>query len=359
MKNMLITGGAGFIGANFTRYILQNDPQARIVNLDLLTYAGSLENLRDLPGESRYTFVHGDICDRELIGRLINDHAINIIVHFAAETHVDRSIFGPSAFVQTNVIGAFTLLDAARKAWLEDKVVPIEQARFHHISTDEVFGSLQPEDPPFSETTPYAPRSPYAASKASSDHLALAYHHTYGLPVTITNCSNNYGPYQFPEKLIPLMIANALERKPLPVYGDGQQIRDWLHVEDHCEAIYRVLQNGRLGETYLVGGDNQTRNLDLVQTLCAIMDEVRPGAPHTDLIRFVPDRPGHDRRYAIDASKIHTELGWAPRHNLRDGLRQTVQWYLDHPQWIEAIRDQGGYQDWIERNYAQRTEERS
>ncbi|GJQ52395.1 MAG: dTDP-glucose 4,6-dehydratase [Anaerolineaceae bacterium] len=359
MKNMLITGGAGFIGANFTRYILQNDPQARIINLDLLTYAGSLENLRDLPGESRYTFVHGDICDRELIGRLINDHAINIIVHFAAETHVDRSIFGPSAFVQTNVIGAFTLLDAARKAWLEDKVVPVEQARFHHISTDEVFGSLQPEDPPFSEITPYAPRSPYAASKASSDHLALAYHHTYGLPVTITNCSNNYGPYQFPEKLIPLMIANALERKPLPVYGDGQQIRDWLHVEDHCEAIYRVLQNGRLGETYLVGGDNQTRNLDLVQTLCAIMDEVRPGAPHTDLIRFVPDRPGHDRRYAIDASKIHTELGWAPRHNLRDGLRQTVQWYLDHPQWIEAIRDQGGYQDWIERNYAQRTEERS
>ncbi|MEB2334453.1 MAG: dTDP-glucose 4,6-dehydratase [Anaerolineaceae bacterium] len=359
MKNMLITGGAGFIGANFTRYILQNDPQAQIVNLDLLTYAGSLENLRDLPDESRYTFVNGDICDRELIGRLINDHAINIIVHFAAETHVDRSIFGPSTFVQTNVIGAFTLLDAARKAWLEDKVVPVEQARFHHISTDEVFGSLQPEDPPFSETTPYAPRSPYAASKASSDHLALAYHHTYGLPVTITNCSNNYGPYQFPEKLIPLMIANALERKPLPVYGDGQQIRDWLHVEDHCEAIYRVLQNGRLGETYLVGGDNQTRNLDLVQTLCAIMDEVRPGAPHTDLIRFVPDRPGHDRRYAIDASKIHAELGWAPRHNLRDGLRQTVQWYLDHPQWIEAIRDQGGYQDWIERNYAQRTEERS
>ncbi|OQY88666.1 MAG: dTDP-glucose 4,6-dehydratase [Anaerolineae bacterium UTCFX1] len=356
---MLITGGAGFIGANFTRYILQNDPQAQIVNLDLLTYAGSLENLRDLPDESRYTFVNGDICDRELIGRLINDHAINIIVHFAAETHVDRSIFGPSTFVQTNVIGAFTLLDAARKAWLEDKVVPVEQARFHHISTDEVFGSLQPEDPPFSETTPYAPRSPYAASKASSDHLALAYHHTYGLPVTITNCSNNYGPYQFPEKLIPLMIANALERKPLPVYGDGQQIRDWLHVEDHCEAIYRVLQNGRLGETYLVGGDNQTRNLDLVQTLCAIMDEVRPGAPHTDLIRFVPDRPGHDRRYAIDASKIHAELGWAPRHNLRDGLRQTVQWYLDHPQWIEAIRDQGGYQDWIERNYAQRTEERS
>lgn len=359
MKNMLITGGAGFIGANFTRYILQNDPQAQIVNLDLLTYAGSLENLRNLPDESRYTFVNGDICDRELIGRLINDHAINIIVHFAAETHVDRSIFGPSTFVQTNVIGAFTLLDAARKAWLEDKVVPVEQARFHHISTDEVFGSLQPEDPPFSETTPYAPRSPYAASKASSDHLALAYHHTYGLPVTITNCSNNYGPYQFPEKLIPLMIANALERKPLPVYGDGQQIRDWLHVEDHCEAIYRVLQNGRLGETYLVGGDNQTRNLDLVQTLCAIMDEVRPGAPHTDLIRFVPDRPGHDRRYAIDASKIHAELGWAPRHNLRDGLRQTVQWYLDHPQWIEAIRDQGGYQDWIERNYAQRTEERS
>lgn len=355
MKSMLVTGGAGFIGANFVRYMLQNDQQVRVVNLDMLTYAGSLENLRDLPDVSRHTFVCGDICDREVVGRLMKDHAVDTIVHFAAESHVDRSIVGPSAFVQTNVVGTFNLLDTAKKVWLEDKILPLDQVRFHHISTDEVFGSLSPDDPPFSETTPYAPRSPYAASKASSDHLVRAYQHTFGLPVTITNCSNNYGPYQFPEKLIPLMIVNALEGRPLPVYGDGQQIRDWLHVEDHCEAICHTLQNGRVGETYLVGGDNQTRNLDLVQTLCGIMDEVRPAAaPHSNLIQFVPDRPGHDRRYAIDASKIHSELGWSPRHDLRTGLRKTILWYLDHPEWIEAIRKQGGYHDWIERNYTQR-----
>ncbi|HMM99229.1 MAG TPA: dTDP-glucose 4,6-dehydratase [Anaerolineales bacterium] len=356
MKNILVTGGAGFIGANFVRYILQAEPGAHVINLDLLTYAGSLENLRDLPDESRHTFVRGDICDRPLVERLMRDYAVDTIVHFAAETHVDRSIVGPSAFIQTNVVGAFTLLDVAKKVWLEDKVVPSEQARFHHISTDEVFGSLEPDDPPFSETTAYAPRSPYASSKASSDHLARAYHHTYGLPVTITNCSNNYGPYQFPEKLIPLMIANAIEGKPLPVYGDGRQIRDWLHVEDHCSAVYRVLQSGRDGETYMVGGDNQTHNLDLVHTLCDIMDELRPAAaPHADLIRFVPDRPGHDRRYAIDTTRIRSELGWSPRYNLQKGLSETVLWYLDHPQWIEAIRKGGDYQAWIEKNYAQRS----
>ncbi len=355
MKNMLVTGGAGFIGANFVRYALQTDSQARVINLDLLTYAGSLENLRDLPDPSRHIFVQGDICDRELVERLMKDHAIDTVVHFAAETHVDRSIVGPAAFVQTNIVGAFTLLEAAKKVWLDEKFLPLEQVRFHHISTDEVFGSLTPDEPSFSETTPYAPRSPYAASKAASDHLARAYCHTYGLPVTITNCSNNYGPYQFPEKFMPLMITNAFEWKSLPVYGDGMQIRDWLHVEDHCEAIYRVLQDGRTGETYLIGGDNQTRNIDLLQTLCEIMDEIHPGSDsYSTLIRFVPDRPGHDRRYAINTSKIRAELGWRPRHNLRDGLLETVRWYLDHPKWIEAIRSQGGYQDWIEQNYNQR-----
>ncbi len=355
MKNMLVTGGAGFIGANFVRYTLQTNPQARVVDLDLLTYAGSLENLRDLPDPSRHVFVQGDICDRELVERLMKDYAIDAIVHFAAETHVDRSIVGPAAFIQTNAVGTFTLLEAARKVWLDEKFLPIEQVRFHHISTDEVFGSLSPDEPPFSETTPYAPRSPYAASKAASDHLARAYSHTYGLPLTITNCSNNYGPYQFPEKFLPLMITNALEWKSLPVYGDGMQIRDWLHVEDHCEAIHRVLRDGQVGETYLIGGDNQTHNIDLLHTLCEIMDEVHPASDsYSTLIRFVPDRPGHDRRYAINPSKIRAELGWSPRRNLRDGLLETVRWYLDHPEWIQAIRSQGNYQDWIEQNYAKR-----
>jgi dTDP-glucose 4,6-dehydratase len=356
MKTILVTGGAGFIGVNFVRYILQAEPGVQVINLDLLTYAGSLENLRDLSDEPRHIFVRGDICDRQLVERLMTEYAVDTIVHFAAETHVDRSIVGPSAFIQTNIVGTFTLLDVAKKVWLEDKIVPVGQARFHHISTDEVFGSLTPEEAPFSEITAYAPRSPYAASKASSDHLVRSYHHTYGLPVTITNCSNNYGPHQFPEKLIPLMIANALEGNPLPVYGDGQQIRDWLHVEDHCSAIYRTLQNGRVGETYAVGGDNETRNLDLVQTLCAIMDELYPvSAPHSNLIRFVPDRPGHDRRYAIDTTKIRAELGWSPRHHLRDGLRKTILWYVEHSNWIDAIRKGVDYQDWIEKNYTQRS----
>ena len=355
MKNMLVTGGAGFIGANFVRYVLKTDSQARVVNLDLLTYAGSIENLRDLPDTARHTFVQGDICDRELIEQLMKDHAIDTVIHFAAETHVDRSIVGPAAFIQTNVVGTFTLLEAARKLWLEEKNLPADRVRFHHISTDEVFGSLSPDEPAFSETTSYAPRSPYAASKAASDHLARAYSHTYGLPVTITNCSNNYGPYQFPEKFLPLMIANALEWKSLPVYGDGTQIRDWLHVEDHCEAIYRTLQDGRLGETYLIGGDNQTQNIDLLHALCEIMDEIRPmPESYSTLIQFVPDRPGHDRRYAVDATKMRAELGWRPRHNLKDGLLETVRWYLDHPEWIKAIHSRGSYQGWIKENYSQR-----
>ncbi len=354
MKNVLVTGGAGFIGANFVRYLLKTDPDMRIVNLDLLTYAGSPENLKDLPDPDRHVFVQGDICDAGLVDRLLADYGVDTIVHFAAETHVDRSILGPGAFVQTNVVGTFTLLDSARKAWLTEKRVD-GPVRFHHISTDEVFGTLAPGEPAFDENTPYAPRSPYAASKAASDHLVRAYGITYSLPVTITNCSNNYGPYQFPEKLIPLMVANAASGQPLPVYGDGQQIRDWLHVEDHCEAIHLVLQKGQLGQTYLIGGDNQTPNLVIVNTLCEIMDELQPAtAPHSDLIRFVADRPGHDRRYDVDTRKIKAELGWQPRHTFREGLLETVQWYLEHPDWVTAIRAQGGYQDWIDKNYAKR-----
>ncbi|MCS7011590.1 MAG: dTDP-glucose 4,6-dehydratase, partial [Anaerolineales bacterium] len=291
MENVLVTGGAGFIGSNFVRYLLQAEPNVRIVTLDALTYAGSLENLRELPDESRHIFIHGDICDAALVEHLLREYAIDTIVHFAAESHVDRSILGPAPFIQTNVVGTFTLLEAARLVWKGN----FTGKRFHHVSTDEVFGSLSPEDPPFRETTPYAPRSPYSASKAAGDHLVRAYFHTYGLPVTITNCSNNYGPYQFPEKLIPLMIFNALEGKPLPVYGDGQHIRDWLYVEDHCEAIHLVLRKGRPGETYNIGGGNQPTNLEIVQHICALLDECHPtGTPHARLITHVPDRPGHD-----------------------------------------------------------------
>ena len=310
MKNVLVTGGAGFIGANFVHYLLKIEPGVQIVNLDALTYAGSLENLKRLPDPSRHTFVEGDICDAELVNRLIREHAIDTIVHFAAESHVDRSILGPAPFIQTNVVGTFTLLEAAKQAWGEER----SGKRFHHVSTDEVFGTLSPEDPAFQEVTPYDPRSPYSASKASSDHLVRAYFHTYGLPVTITNCSNNYGPYQFPEKLIPLVILNALQNKPLPIYGDGKQIRDWLYVEDHCEAIYRVLLDGKPGETYNVGGGNQPYNIDLVNEICSILDELRPASvSYATLITHVTDRPGHDRRYAMDISKIKTELGWQPQ----------------------------------------------
>jgi dTDP-glucose 4,6-dehydratase len=347
MQSILVTGGAGFIGSNFVRYLLQAEPQVQIVNLDLLTYAGNPENLRDLPAPERHTFVHGDICDRALVTDLLQRHAVDTIIHFAAETHVDRSIHGPDKFIQSNIVGTFNLLEAARQRGL----------RFHHVSTDEVFGSLSPSDPAFSETTPYAPNSPYSASKASSDHLVRAYFHTYGLPVTITNCSNNYGPYQFPEKLIPLMILNALDGKPLPVYGDGQQIRDWLYVEDHCSAIWQVVTSGRMGETYNVGGDNQPANLTIVETICAILDELAPraaGQPYNALIQFVKDRPGHDRRYAMDIRKIDQELGWRPGESLETGLLKTVRWYLEHPEWIASVHSQSDYSGWLEKNYANR-----
>lgn len=361
MRNVLVTGGAGFIGSNFVRYLLKVEPEVRIVNLDALTYAGSLENLKELPDPSRHIFVKGDICDRALVDDLLQHYRIDTLVHFAAESHVDRSILGPAPFIQTNVVGTFILLEAARRYWLEEKALRGEEVRFHHISTDEVFGSLGPDDPPFSETTPYAPNSPYAASKAASDHLVRSYGHTFGLPYSITHCSNNYGPYQFPEKLIPLMILNALEGKPLPVYGDGLQVRDWLHVEDHCEAIHLVLTKAPSGATYNIGGNNQPTNLFIVETICGILDEIQPGSgrgSYRDLIRFVKDRPGHDRRYAMDTSKISRELGWQPRHGLTQGLRETIEWYLSHPEWVTAIRKQADYQRWLEENYAGRQVDR-
>jgi dTDP-glucose 4,6-dehydratase len=353
MQNVLITGGAGFIGSNFVRYLLQAEPGVHIYNLDALTYAGSLENLKDLPAPDRHTFIHGDICDRPLVDGLLRTRQIDTIVHFAAESHVDRSILGPGQFIQTNILGTFTLLEACRQCWIQEQA-PGRPVRFHHVSTDEVFGTLTLQAPAWSEATPYAPNSPYAASKAASDHLVRAYGHTYGLSYTITNCSNNYGPYQFPEKLIPLMILNALEGKPLPVYGDGGQIRDWLYVEDHCEAIWRVLRQGVPGETYNIGGDNQPTNLTVVNTLCDILDELRPGsphAPHKSLITYVKDRPGHDRRYAMDAGKIRTELGWRPRQSLASGLLHTARWYLEHPDWIAAIRNRTDFQSWMDSNY--------
>jgi len=356
MKNVLVTGGAGFIGSNFVRLLLRSEADVHVVTLDALTYAGSLENLGDLPDPARHTFVRGDICDRPLVEKLLHQHVIDTIVHFAAESHVDRSILGPAPFVRTNVTGTFTLLEAARQAWGPEAAAGGRGRRFHHVSTDEVFGSLGPDDPAFTESTPYAPRSPYSASKAASDHLVRAYFHTYGLPATITNCSNNYGPYQFPEKLIPLMILNALEGKPLPVYGDGGQVRDWLHVEDHCEAILGVLRAGRPGETYNVGGNNQPTNLELVRLLCALLEARRPGSAPSALIRQVADRPGHDRRYAMDIAKIRSELGWQPRHDLQAGLAATVDWYLDHPGWVAAVRTQGNYQEWLASNYGQRGE---
>ena len=357
LRNVLITGGAGFIGSNFVRYLLEAEPEAQIVNLDALTYAGSLENLKNLPDTERHTFVHGDICDRALVDDLIHRYHVDTIVHFAAESHVDRSILGPEQFIQTNIVGTFTLLEAARQFWLSKKAIPVEEARFHHVSTDEVYGTLKPDDPPFTETTPYAPNSPYAASKAASDHLVRAYHHTYGLPVTITNCSNNYGPYQFPEKLIPLMILNAIDGRPLPIYGDGKQIRDWLYVEDHCQAIRTVIREGTLGETYNVGGNNQPTNLTVVKTICEILDECQPNTtniPHEALIQYVTDRPGHDRRYAMDLTKITRELGWQPHQSLTSGLLKTVTWYLQNQDWIEAIQKQQDYQGWLDKNYAQR-----
>ena len=357
MKNVLVTGGAGFIGSNFIHYLLKCDSELRILNLDALTYAGCPENLRRLPDPDRHEFVHGNICDHQLVNSLLRNNQIDTIVHFAAETHVDRSIIGPAQFIQTNIIGTFTLLEAARQFWLQENALPGIEKRFHHVSTDEVYGSLSLKDPPFSETTPYSPNSPYAASKASSDHLVRSYYHTYGLPISITNCSNNYGPRQFPEKFIPLIILNAIEGKPLPVYGDGQQIRDWLYVEDHCHAIWTVVCKGKVGETYNVGGGNQPVNLTVLNTLCEILDECLPRSPHlphNSLIRFVADRPGHDRRYAVDILRINSELGWRPRQSLHTGLLKTVEWYLSNQDWVETIRKQHDYQQWLERNYSQR-----
>jgi dTDP-glucose 4,6-dehydratase len=327
---LLVTGGAGFIGANFVLSTIAATGEA-IVTLDKLTYAGNLGNLASLSGDARHTFVKGDICDRALVRSLLQTHRPRAIVHFAAESHVDRSIEGPAEFVQTNVFGTFSLLEEARAHWEKLAGEARDAFRFLHVSTDEVYGSLGPSDLAFTEETPYAPNSPYAASKAASDHLVRAYRHTYGLPTLTTNCSNNYGPFQFPEKLIPLMIHQALAGKPLPVYGDGQNVRDWLYVADHCDAVRRVLEKGRLGETYNIGGNAERKNLDLVRALCALLDDLKPrkGGRYAELISFVKDRPGHDRRYAIDASKIRRELGWQPRESFETGLARTVRWYLD------------------------------
>ncbi|MCA1978456.1 MAG: dTDP-glucose 4,6-dehydratase [Thiobacillus sp.] len=351
---ILVTGGAGFIGANFILDWLRlfDEP---VLNLDKLTYAGNPESLASLAGDARHVLVQGDIGDRALVARLLATHRPRAVLNFAAESHVDRSIHGPEDFIQTNVVGTFHLLEEARAYW--QGLPAAEQAafRFLHVSTDEVYGSLGPDDAPFTETTPYAPNSPYSASKAASDHLVRAYHHTYGLPVLTTNCSNNYGPLQFPEKLIPLMILNATRGLPLPIYGDGMNVRDWLYVSDHCAAIRAVLARGRPGETYNVGGWNEMPNLDIVKTVCALLDEMRPdpAGPHARLITYVKDRPGHDRRYAIDARKIDRELGWKPAETFDTGIRKTVRWYLDNPGWVERVAS-GEYRTWLNTNYAGR-----
>lgn len=338
-RNVLVTGGAGFIGCNFVRHLLTSDPELRVVNLDLLTYAGSLDNLRDLPDPARHTFVQGDIGDRALVDQLLREHDIDTIVHFAAESHVDRSITGPATFVQTNLVGTFTLLEAARMAWLNDDH-QAEHCRFHHISTDEVYGTLQRDDPPFTETTPYAPNSPYSASKAGSDHLVRAYFHTYGLPVVTTNCSNNYGPFQHGEKFIPTVIRSCLLQKPIPVYGDGSNIRDWLYVKDHCRGIETVIRRGQLGETYNIGGCNEWANIAICRLICQLLDQRRPHhAPHERLITFVTDRPGHDWRYAIDAAKMDRDLDWRPQETFQSGLAKTVDWYLQRHAADPALTD--------------------
>jgi dTDP-glucose 4,6-dehydratase len=358
LGSILVTGGAGFIGSNFVLDWLAAGG-GPVVNLDKLTYAGNPENLASVQHSPAYTFVHGDICDAELVAKLLQEHKPRAIVHFAAESHVDRSIVGPEAFLRTNIDGTFILLQAARAYYGTLEGSQRESFRFLHVSTDEVYGTLTPEAPAFHEDTPYAPNSPYAASKASSDHLVRAWVHTYGLPAIITNCSNNYGPYQFPEKLIPLMIANALQGKALPVYGDGQQIRDWLYVGDHASALRVVLQSGRVGETYNVGGGNQRSNLEVVTTLCELLDELVPESkfkPHVQLVKYVTDRPGHDRRYAIDARKLEGELGWHAEESFETGLRKTVEWYLANAAWVESVTS-GAYQQWVKQNYGGRSGE--
>jgi dTDP-glucose 4,6-dehydratase len=351
---ILVTGGAGFIGSNFVLDWLASTDEP-VINLDKLTYAGNLENLAGLASDARHTFKQGDICDRALIDALLAQHQPRAIVHFAAESHVDRSIHGPGEFMRTNVEGTFVLLEATRAYWSGLSGSAREAFRFLHVSTDEVYGSLGPSDPPFAETNPYEPNSPYSASKAASDHLVRAWHHTYGLPVLTTNCSNNYGPYQFPEKLIPLVMANALAGKPLPIYGDGMNVRDWLYVGDHCTAIRTVLAGGRLGETYNVGGWNEMPNLVIVKTICALLDELKPSAAgkYERLITFVKDRPGHDRRYAIDAKKIEHELGWRPAETFETGIRKTVSWYLEHQDWVAHVQS-GAYREWVTKNYGER-----
>ena len=348
---LLVTGGAGFIGSNFVLDWLATGDEP-VVNLDALTYAGNLHNLDALRGDARHAFVQGDIGDRALLDRLLAEHRPRAVVHFAAESHVDRSIHGPGDFMRTNVLGTFTLLEAARAHWSGLAGEARAGFRVLHVSTDEVYGSLAPGAPAFAEPHPYEPNSPYSASKAAGDHLVRAWHHTYGLPVLTTNCSNNYGPFHFPEKLIPLMIVNALAGKPLPVYGDGMQVRDWLYVRDHCSAIRTVLAEGRVGETYNVGGWNEKPNIEIVKTVCALLDELRPDptGSYTRLITYVKDRPGHDRRYAIDARKIERELGWCPAETFESGIRKTVQWYLDHAAWVSDVQS-GGYREWVARNY--------
>ena len=352
MPSILVTGGAGFIGSNFVLDWIACEADS-VINLDKLTYAGNLQNLASLEGNPRHTFVRGDIGDAELVAKLLAEHQPRAIVNFAAESHVDRSIHGPADFIQTNIVGTFQLLEATRAYWNGLDEVTKKVFRFLHVSTDEVYGSLTPTDPAFTETKQYEPNSPYSASKAASDHLVRAYHHTYGLPVLTTNCSNNYGPYHFPEKLIPLVIHNALAGKPLPIYGDGQQVRDWLYVKDHASAIRRVLESGTVGETYNVGGWNEKPNLDVVHTLCSILDELSPkadGKSYSSQITYVTDRPGHDRRYAIDATKIHHELGWKPVETFETGIRKTVHWYLDNQEWVKNITS-GAYQNWVAKQY--------
>lgn len=350
---ILVTGGAGFIGSNFILDWLAESGEP-VVNLDKLTYAGNIGNLVSLDGDIRHVFVRGDVADQELVSGLLGQYRPRAVVHFAAESHVDRSILGPEEFIQTNVVGTFRLLESVRDYWGRLEKEEKADFRFLHVSTDEVYGSLGSDDPPFSEATPYAPNSPYSASKAASDHLVRAYHHTYGLPALTTNCSNNYGPFQFPEKLIPLMILNALNGKSLPVYGDGKNIRDWLYVGDHCAAIRAVLVKGRVGEVYNIGGNSEKTNLEVVNTVCSILDDLKLGEKsHSHLISFVKDRPGHDRRYAIDARKIESELGWRPKESFETGIRRTVKWYLDNQGWAENVLS-GEYQKWVNANYGNR-----